>query len=282
MLNKEEKEILFSYPLMESIKIIDYITDFVLKNPSNFPITSSIMKFAKYNNKTKLKSYFTRETVKQAIHLFYNSYGLNQGRYEHQNNFTSILLYILLVSEGMQYSQFFIISKNDNDVWIAFSIGESKKYYIFNSNCTNGLYVIDKDDYYGFITSLSHKTIDDVLNTELTQDYYKLPLDLVVSEENSTEFEKYLDRYELLMRFISGKATRKITVNDPDFKNLVYFENDLENNNGRSIMYMCREKGNNMEYQLRSYLKKANKVSIKSVFQQKITDDVDPLFDRYI
>ncbi len=275
MLNKEEKEILFSYPLMESIGISDYIIDFVMKNPSNYPISSTIMKFTKYKNETTLKSYYTRENIRNCISSLYNIYDTNEGRFEHQHNFTSILMYILLMT-GVSDCRFTIIEKNDNDIWVAVGLNHTQYMFIFNSNCTSGLYVITSDDYYYFMINLVNKSVTDALDSEIIHRFFKFPTDVISSIKYTTEMDDYLVRYELLMRFLSGRAVTNLTLDDKSAEISNYYSNACDE---RSIMYIIKH---DQTYDITLFSKEGNKCTDKIKYQQEIAKDADPLFDKYI
>ena len=275
MLNKEEKEILFSYPLMETISTSDYMIDFVLKNPSNYPISSGIMKLTKWKGTTPLKSYYTRENIKNCIRTLYNLYNTNAGKFEHQHNFTSMLIYILLVT-GPESCHFSIIEKNENDVWVAIIVDDLSKVFILNSDCTDGLYIISNDDYYYFKVALINKNVNDTLNTEIKNMFYRLPTNIIIFNSDATEMDKYVDRYELMMRFFSGESINDITVEE-GYKNMYYFSNDRDR--WKNVVYIIKH---DYTYELRNFSLPANKEDSKIQHQQEIAKDADPLFDRCI
>lgn len=75
---KQEVKILNGYVINDRIPIKRYIVDFVMNNPFNFPISSSIMATVHMRNAGSLKNYYKAELIEDAVkrlrkHTYYRA-----------------------------------------------------------------------------------------------------------------------------------------------------------------------------------------------------------------
>lgn len=209
MLNKEEFEILNSYPLYQFVSIRDYVTDFAIKNPQNHPITSTLVSHLTYANGSvdgTLKDVYNRDT----IHRIYPSFKRTMAslyRLENCKNFTSALIMLdAKHHDGEDHSFSFAILKKieDKDFIVICKSDNSNYYYIFDTDYTMGMICIDNNDYSLLMNECIHHEID---YDNLPCDSYKFFTKL--NGDQRTQ-EDYFRRYEMIMRYITGKAVMTI------------------------------------------------------------------------
>lgn len=211
MLNKEEFEILNSYPLYQFISVNDYITDFVIKNPQNYPITGIIISNAPVRNddaNNTLKDFYDRQTISKAYKSFKRNIS-ESYRIEDCRNFTSTM--IMFDHRKNEFDshyplQFAILEKiNDGKDFIIICKSEILNYYyIFDTNYNMGLICIADKDYLMFVNECFEKTIDyDNLPCDSYKFFTKLDGDQGTKED-------YFTRYEIMMSYITGKVVLDI------------------------------------------------------------------------
>ena len=162
MLNKEEKEILFTYELNKPISIGRYISDFIFKNPYNFNISAPIMALSK-DTTTKVSEHYNLDNIRCNIINFVKNNEMPYALTVFNYNFTSLL--ILIANrlsndwryDSRRYSIFdiymTILQKNDEDIVISLK-SQYKNYLIFDTNYTNYMFVVDDLNYSLFINDL--------------------------------------------------------------------------------------------------------------------------------
>ena len=126
MVTQQERKILSAYQKIENILTQSYLTDFVLMNPTNFPISSYIMKFCINcldNKNIVLKDFYTRISVINAL-----NYAFRNGNADvlirmsdafDQNCFTMLILILPFIGNDFRY--FSIITEIGEDYLISFS-----------------------------------------------------------------------------------------------------------------------------------------------------------------
>lgn len=277
MLNKEEFEILNSYPLYHYISVNDYVADFVIKNPQNYPITSTLISNVSVNKNTYAKTATLRDIYdRQTIFKAYDSFKRNISdsyRFEDCRNFTStIIMFEHRRNEFHSYSvQFAILKKiNDGRDFIIICRSEALNYsYIFDTNYDMGLICIDNTNYLVFINECYEKIID---FNNLPCDSYKFFTKL---EGDQGTREDYFRRYEMMMRYITGRSVTNI-------KEQTNFTPLQKGETGHSLLYLMQN--NNSTYYknmyVDQYLVKTEKKT--HILNHPEFNNSDPLFDKRI
>lgn len=276
MLNKEEFEILNSYPLYQFINVTDYIIDFVIKNPQNYPITSALISCANNRNidakNAILRDFYDRQTISKAYDTFKRNTS-ESFRIEDCRNFTSaMIMFEHRQDEFHSYSiQFAILKKiNDGKDFIIICRSEFLNYsYIFDTNYDIGLICIDNIDYSVFINECFERTID---FDDLPCDSYKFFTKL---DGDQGTIEDYFKRYEMMMRYVTGKALM-------DIKEQTNFTPLQMGETSHSLMYLMQN--NNSTYcknmYVDRYLVKTEKKA--HIVNHPEFNNLDPLFYKRI
>lgn len=276
MLNKEEFEILNNYPLYHFINIEDYVIDFVIKNPQNYPITSTIIAHANIKNidvkNATLRDVYDRHSICKSYNSFKKRVD-SPFRIEDCKNFTSaMIMFDARRNEFDYYSAKFAILKkiNDGRDFIIICRSDALNYfYIFDTNYDMGLICIDNNDYPLFASNYFDKTID----------YDNLPCDSFkfftkLDDDQGTK-EDYFTRYEMMMRYITGVAAAYI-------KNQTNFTPIQLGETRHSLIYLMQN--NNSSYCKNMYI---DRYLVKTEKKEQIVNhpefsSSDPLFDKKI
>lgn len=124
-----ELNILDRYPINKVIPVRDYLCDFILENPLNYPYSSSIMKRTKFNQMdVPIKNYYTKENIYSCIDS-YPSYrsDSNNGIYYEMLHSDNICITALLISMFRKFCKCkIIIHQHSPDIIMSISDGSHK------------------------------------------------------------------------------------------------------------------------------------------------------------
>ena len=131
-------DILNSYPLNKTISVKEYLIDFVLRNPLNFPFSSCVMKFCK-NLKAgvPIKDYYTKDTIDDCLDKLTDRHYKTVTHYDmiSSNNvsFTGLML-MLFVNF---YDSKIIIHQNGPDIILSYSDGVHRSIAMIDKSATS-------------------------------------------------------------------------------------------------------------------------------------------------
>ena len=209
MLNQSEREILSTYQKLEDIDVRSYLTDFIMKNPTNFPISSHIMKFSKISNyasdDTTLKDAYSRNAISVALgKMFSNG---NSGVLVHmidafeQECFTTLLM-LLNFRDKKNFNDFGIITEVGNDYILYFS---NKDMNILITTDFGDVIVMNKNKFQKFVIGLNNRTFANLGEyDEFLKNYthYRFPVGLELTEAELPNEKRY--RFSLFIALLSG------------------------------------------------------------------------------
>lgn len=209
MLNKEEKEILFTYELNKPISIGRYISDFIFKNPCNFNISAPIMALSK-DTTTKVSEHYNLDNIETNIINFIKNNEMPYAFTVFNYNFTSLLI---LIANNLQnswrydsqrYSVFdiymTILQKNNEDIVISLK-SQFKNYLIFDTNYTNYIFVVDDLNYPLFINDLmivnNNKPFNEFsVNESFNFNGLRIPYPQLIEDDSDPQSETPVERYK--------------------------------------------------------------------------------------
>lgn len=211
MLNQQEKEILFSYPVMKEITIIDYITDFIIQNPQNFPITSSIMIMSKLSGTdSPIRDHYVKPNIEDTYEFFLNHHS-SDDELDMCKNITAVLIKFDKFSRNFLSTalKFIILEKKENDIVIAVMNPEFEYVVIFDTNYENDILVITKNNFSAVSLRFQFESITQMIqNSNFPVNVYRLPLQSLIKENVTNEMDdiqKYLLRYSIFSHYITGE-----------------------------------------------------------------------------
>lgn len=165
MLTKEEKLVFQNYNIFSECEIDDYLVDFIMMNPLNFPITSCIMSMVDYHQQCKtFEELFHKQTVKESISNFTRRYKIvsetvTKTPLYRKHNITTLML---LLYSSYNYNEYddnmkmsIIDKKLDkngiiSDVTICLYHHNYELYVVIDSDFKNGLFIFKSSEYRNF------------------------------------------------------------------------------------------------------------------------------------
>lgn len=212
MLNQQEKEILFSYPVMKEINIFNYISDFIIQNPQNFPITSTIMSMSRntHDSTKPISDHYTKENITETYEYFINHIGHSQFD-RLCKNITATLIKIDKFSRDNTsiFAKFVILEKKENDAVLAIMNAECDYVIIFDTDYENDILVVTKNNFNAMSLRFQFQSVTQMLqNDDFPVNVYKLPLQSLIKENVTNEMddkEKYFLRHLIFDHYVSGE-----------------------------------------------------------------------------
>jgi hypothetical protein len=270
MLNKEELEILSKYPLYQIIPIEDYVCDFVLKNPLNYPITSIILSKSEDTFQLNFSDLYKRDTIKKLYRKYLNGTYHYLYRIEDCKNLTSLLILFQIQSTNHVDEIFFTILKRiDDDFIIAIKSDKYNYTYIFDTDYKNGIICVDNNGYSIILNELMNHNID---FNNLSCNSYVFPTDIY---ECGKTKEDYFNRFEMMARYVTGYK-------DIVLSNETLWDKYIKVVEYRLISYM--ENYTNpvsVNEAIRNYFKESKKINIKPVYHPE-TIDANELLNKKV